>query len=494
MRFDRSFVSWLGLPLGPVLAVLAWAALPAAFVDPAGDTVPFTAAGRATAAVGVWMAVWWMTEAIPVYATALLPLAIFPPLGIAGIGAAAAPYGHETIFLFLGGFVLALSMERWGLHTRIALFALRMAGTRAAGIIAVFMLVTAVLSMWVSNTATTIIMLPIAVSVIGLLREKAAGMHGDDQRHFALALMLGIAWAASIGGLGTLIGTPPNLFLASYAERQMGIRIGFAQWMLYGIPLVAVLLPLAWGLLTRFLFPLHALRIPLEPAFARAMYAGLGSPNRGERVTFFVFVLTALAWILRPLLNRWPPLGGLDDTGIAVSAALLLFLIPVDARARTFTMDWSTAVRLPWGILLLFGGGLSLAAAVRANGVAEYLGAQVGGLSGLPPLVILAALVLFVIFLTELTSNTATTAALLPIVAAIAPTLGLQPLLAMTAVAVSASCAFMLPVATPPNAIVYGSGHVPGEAMARAGFWLNLMATAAVTVMSVLLVERILGG
>jgi sodium-dependent dicarboxylate transporter 2/3/5 len=442
--------------------------------------------------MGVWMAVWWMTEAIPVYATALLPLALFPLTGIASISEAASPYGNDVIYLFLGGFVLALSMERWGLHKRIALFALRYAGTGAAAIVGGFMAVTAFLSMWVSNTATAIIMLPIATSIFA-----AAGIESDsadeNHRHFARALMLGIAYAASIGGIGTLIGTPPNLFLASFAQSQLGITIGFAQWLGVGVPLVLVFLPLAWLLLTRVLYPVHQYNLPIGATFAETAYTELGRTNVGERVTLAVFLFTAAAWIFRPLLVKFAPLAGLTDTSIAILAALLLFALPVDPRRHIFVMNWETAVKLPWGVLLLFGGGLSLASAVRANGVAELIGAQVHGLVGMPEIVILLAVVTTIVFLTELTSNTATTAALLPVLAAIAPALSVSPLLLIVPAAIAASCAFMLPVATPPNAVVFGTGYVTTKEMAHAGFWLNWVSVALIALAAYFLVPIVLG-
>ncbi len=493
MRFSRDLVSWIGLGAGLPAAWLVFLLLPETFVDAEGTVVAFTASGRATAAVGVLMAIWWMTEALPLYATALLPLAMFPLAGVSSIDAAAAPYGNELIFLFLGGFVLALSMERWGLHNRIAFLTLQLVGTRAERIVAAFMALTAVLSMWVSNTATVIIMLPIATSILALLRDDS-GSFGERQRlNLGRGLLLGIAYAASIGGLGTLIGTPPNLFLASFAKSSLGIEIGFARWMAVGLPLVVVFLPLAWWLLTHVLYPVNGLEVPLEKRFAREAYRRLGPPSLGEKVTFVVFLLTALGWITRPLLNRWGPLAGLTDTSIAILAALVLFAFPVSVRKRRFVMNWDTAVRLPWGILLLFGGGLSLAAAIRTHGVAEFLGAQAGALAGLPSVVIVVAVVAGIVFLTELTSNTATAAALLPVLAAVAPVLGLPVLLLVVPAAVATSCAFMLPVATPPNAIVFGSGRVAPGDMAHAGLWLNLTAVVLITLLGYTLVLRVLG-
>jgi len=477
-----------GLVAGPALAGLSYLALPATYAGVAGDIIPFEESGRATAAVAVWMAIWWMTEAIPVYATALLPLALFPTLGVATIDASAAPYAHELIFLFLGGFVLALAMERWGLHRRIAFRVLSVVGDRASRMVGGFMLASAALSMWVSNTATAVMMLPIALSVVRL-----AG--SDDDGRFRVALLLGVAYGCSIGGIGTLIGTPPNLFLASYARSELGVEISFVRWMAFGVPLVLCFLPAAWWLLTHMLYPLGDRRIEGGRDGVRTALAELGPVGRGERVTLIVFAITAVCWVTRPLLVglSWGPFEGLTDTGIAMFAALSLFCIPVDARRRVFAMDWETAVRLPWGVLVLFGGGLSLAAAIRHNGVDGFIGSQFASFGTLPAFVLVIAIVTLVLALTELTSNTATTATLVPILAALASGLGTAPLLFIVPAAVAASCAFMLPVATPPNAIVFGSGYISMFEMIRAGLWLELIGIALITALTYALAIPILG-
>ncbi len=483
-RFAR-----LGLALGPVLALIAFAILPEG--EPAATEAGsgLTPQGRATAALAVWMAVWWMTEAIPIYATALLPLLALPLFGARSMREAAAPYGHELIFLFMGGFILALGLQRWSLHRRIALVSLARVGGSPSRMVGAFMAVTAGLSMWVSNTATAIMMLPIATSIV----DRAGGTDGalDDEARgrLATALLLGIAYAASIGGIGTLIGTPPNLFLASYAERELGTPIGFAHWMVVGLPLVALFLPVAWYLLTRWLFPLRGLSLGAGADSAAAALEAMGRIGRGERVVGAVFVAAAAAWITRPWLIELEiaglhPFAGLTDPGIAIGAALALFVIPVDWRERIFAMDWETARTLPWGVLILFGGGLSLASAISANGVADWIGQQMSGLAGAPPLVVITVIAALVIALTELTSNTATTAALVPIFASMAPGLGVPPLLLAVPAAIAASCAFMLPVATPPNAIVFGSGRITVPQMCRAGLALNLVGVVVVTVVT----------
>lgn len=470
--------------LGPVLAAAAYALLPDAYRDGAGHGVAFSHAGRVTAALAVWMATWWMTEAIPIYATALLPLAVLPLLRARSMKDAAAPYAHELIFLFLGGFLVALAMQRWGLHRRLALTALRWVGDRPANMVGGFMAVSAGLSMWVSNTATAIMLLPVATSVIEVVGD--GGEHREEIRPFALALLLGIAYGASIGGIATPIGTPPNLFLLSYIQAELGIEISFLRWMAIGVPLVVCFLPLTWLLLTRWLYPMRMPRIEGGAERVRRALAELGPMSWGERCVLAVFAVACTLWVTRPLLVRLElfgvhPLAGLRDAGIAMLCALALFVIPVDRRRGEFVLDWQTALGVPWGILLLFGGGLSLAAAIGANGVAELLGAQVAGFAGISSLWVVLAVVTGIVFLTELTSNTATAATLIPILASLAPGLGLHPLLLAVPAGIAASCAFMLPVATPPNAIVFASGHVSIAQMARAGLWLNLGAAVVIT-------------
>ena len=507
----RSTVQAMGLVAGPLLALATFAGLPDSYPGSDGAAIAFGQAGHATAAVAIWMATWWMTEAIPVFATALLPLALFPLVGVTTMHAAASPYGHELIFLFMGGFILALSMQRWGLGQRVALAALRVTGDEPVRVVGGFMLVTAFLSMWVSNTATATMMLPIALSVIDrvLRAETGAGLQpgrpfrtgggkGGPAENFAVCLLLGVAYAASIGGVGTLIGTPPNLFLASFLREQHGVEISFVRWMAVGIPLVVVLLPLAWWLLTRVLYPIRLERPVHGAEIARSAYRALGPIKRGEWATLVVFALTASAWLLRPLLVRVQigdaqPLAGLTDPGIAMAAALALFVIPVDWSRRQFAMNWETAVQLPWGVLLLFGGGLSLAAAIQANGVDAFIGSLVGGLRGLPSLVVVASVSALMVGLTELTSNTAAAATLVPILAAIAPSLGIHPYLLIVPATLAASCAFMLPVATPPNAVVFGSGYLTITQMIRAGIWLVGLSVVLITALAYTLVLPVLG-
>ncbi len=462
----------LGLIAGPILAILVFALLPAT-----GDAALSTA-GRATAAIGILMACWWLTEALPLPVTALLPLALFPLFDVAAIGTSARPYADSVIFLFMGGFMLGLAMERWGLHRRLALSIILAVGTAPRRLVAGFMIATAFLSMWISNTATTIILLPVAQSVVTLMLNRD-DVDPRSARRFATCLTLSIAYSASIGGAGTLIGSPPNLVVASYASQQLGCQIGMLDWMRFGVPSVLLMLPLAWLYLTRIAFPFDAHAIPGGRDQVRAALHALGPMQRGEKIVAAVFSLTAVAWMLRPQLASWIGVPGLSDTGIAILAASLLFLIPV--RRGVATLDWDTAARLPWGVLLLFGGGLSLAAAISTHHVDQFIAGTLGSLGQLPPLALLLAIVALVISVTELTSNTAVATTFAPILAAVALGLGGSPMLALLAIGIGANYAFMMPVATPPNAIVFASGRVTIGQMARAGLVLNLFAVIVVT-------------
>jgi solute carrier family 13 (sodium-dependent dicarboxylate transporter), member 2/3/5 len=466
----------VGLGLGPLLCLAMLLAPPPPELGPAGWR---------TVAVASLMAVWWITEAIPIAATALLPLVLFPVLGVRPLAETAAPYANPVIFLFLGGFLLAQAMQRWGLHRRIALRIIGAVGTRPVPLIGGFMIAAAFLSMWISNTATAVMMLPIGLSVIQLAGPS------DRDGNFGVALMLGIAYACSIGGLGTLIGTPPNAFVVGYLADNHGIHIGFGQWMLVGMPLVLIGLPVTWLILTRWVYPVRLRELPGGRTAVLGALADLGPASRGEKLVGAVFLLTALAWMTRPILDAWIP--GLSDEGIAITAGVALFLIPVSLRRGEFVLDWASARGLPWDVLVLFGGGLSLAGAIAGSGVAGWIGGALlgAGVQLLPTLAIAAVAVTVIVFLTELMSNTAAAAAFLPILAALAVGIGQDPLLLTVPAALAASCAFMMPVATPPNAIVYGSGHVSIPAMARAGIVLNVVFAALVSVAGLGLVSLV---
>lgn len=434
-----------------------------------------------TAAVAVWMAVWWIGEAVPIPATALLPLALFPTLGVMKVGQAAAPYANPVIFLFMGGFMIAAALEQSGLHRRLALGVLARVGTRPQFIVLGFMIATAFTSMWVSNTATAVMMLPIATSIIRFAEDRGGAGEG-----FGVASLLGVAYAASIGGLGTLIGTPPNALLAGYLSSTHGIEVGFAQWMLLGVPLVAVGLPTTWILLTRVVFDVGHEELSGGRELIEREVRDLGPRSRHETIAATVTLVTAAAWVAQPLLEKVLP--WLSDAGIAIIGALLLFAIPVDLARGRFALDWSGAEKVPWGVLILFGGGLSLAGATETTGLAKWIGEAMSGLSGAPTILVMVVITTVVIFLTELTSNTATAATFLPIVGGLAVGIGLAPIDLAIPAALAASCAFMLPVATPPNAIVYGSGRLTVPQMAKAGVWLNIifviLIVAAVTLLA----------
>ena len=435
--------------------------------------------------------------------TALLPVILFPLFGAVPIKQAAAPYAHYLIFLFLGGFMLSLSMQRWGLHKRIALRTLKLVGSHPVHIVAGFMIATAALSMWVSNTATTIMMTPIALSLLALIvKDDGKNNHKQhyDQatRNFSLCLLLGIAYSASIGGIGTLIGTPPNLLLASYIKEAFDQEISFVRWLGVGLPVVIIFLPLAWWLLTRWIYPFPGLKIDGAGDLAEREYKKLGEMNKGEKLTLIVFLLAVVFWIFRPLFQKisigdLQPFSGLTDSGIAMLAALALFILPVDVKNRRFVMDWESCRDLPWGILLLFGGGLSLASAIDQNGVGEFIGYQVAGFQGVSIFMMILAVCTLIIFMTEMTSNIATTATMIPILAAIGPVLGVPAYALIITATVAASCAFMMPVATAPNAIVFSSGRITIPQMCKAGLVLNLLGIIIISVLMYLVALPLLG-
>lgn len=462
----------IGLVLGPLWLLITWI-LPA----PAG----MSEAAWSCLGIALLMATWWSTEAIPIPATSLLPLVLVPAFGIDTVKATSANYANPIIFLFLGGFLIGIAMQRWDLHRRIALLVLRLVGSQPRRQIAGFMLATGFLSMWVSNTATSIMMLPIGMSVITLLDDS----NPKELARYATALLLAIAYSASIGGIATLIGTPPNALLAGYLLNEQNIDIGFAQWMLVGVPVSLFMMALAWLWLSRGGFNINTGED--SGAMIRQELARLGRMSRAEKRVGCVFVLAALAWICRPLLNN-AGLDWLSDTGIAIAAGIALFLIPSGQQNGQRLLSWPEAEKLPWGVLLLFGGGLALAGAITQSELADWIAEQLALLSAVPLLALIAVVVLVIIFLTEVTSNTATAAAFLPLLGALAVSINHEILLITVPAAIAASCAFMMPVATPPNAIVFATGHMRIQSMIRAGFALNLAGTAVVTLLVYLLI------
>lgn len=448
-------------------------------------------------AAAAWIGIWWITEAIPLGATSLLPLALFPLLGVATIRDAAAPYAHDLVFLFMGGFFLAVALQHWRAHARIAYGIVGAIGGGGRRIVLGVMIATGAISMWISNTATAAMMFPIALAVSELSSDDA------DGRNLRTALMLGVAYAASIGGMATLIGTPPNLLFAGAAEELTGTRVSFTQFMAVGLPAALVLLPACWLLLV-WLFPSRrAIGADAWSAIA-ARRAELGALRGGERLTMIVFVLTALAWFFREPKTlagvRVPGLtdlvSGLTDSGVAVAGALMLFVLAGRGRdgVRRPLLTWREARGIPWEVLLVYGGGFSLATAMEQSGLAAWLGERMAGLGGLPDVAVYAGLALLVLVLSEVASNTATAAMAMPIAAALGPAIGQPPLKLMLVAALAASTGFALPVATPPNLIVFGSGHITVRQMARAGVLLDLIAVAVVVTMVLVLYPLVFGG
>lgn len=450
-----------GWVLGPIL-------LAATLLFPPPDGLSLE--GWRTAGLALLMVTFWISEALPIPVTALLPLVLIPALGLGNVREAAAPFANPIIFLFLGGFVIALAMQRWNLHRRIAVNLIALMGTRPPRIVAGFLLASALVSMWVSNTATSLMMLPIAISVVELI--PAADRAIPANRAFATAVLLSIAYGATTGGMGTLIGTPPLALLAGFVGSNYGFELGFGQWMLLGIPVVLVTLPVVYYVLTRISFKLDHAPMPGMAQLIERERANMGSFSRAEMIVSIVFAVTAAGWIFQPLLARAVPL--LTDTTIAMASAILLFALPVDWRRGEFVMNWESTRQLPWDVLLLFGGGLSLSGAISEHGLSNYIGGLSAGLSSVPLWVTISIIGFVILMLTEFTSNTATAATFLPIAAAVAVGMGQNPLLFLIPVALAANCSYMLPVGTPPNAIVFASGRVTLPQMARAGFLLNL--------------------
>lgn len=490
------------IPAGPLLALALYALLPTAFPAEGGAVVPFSHTGRATLSVLAWMALWWMTEAVEIEVTSLLPLVVFPLAGIAGIDAAAAPYASSVVFLFLGGFILAIALQRCGLDRRMAFLVLRSVGTTPDRLVGGMLVTTAFVSMWVSNTAAAAMMVPIAVAVVGLAPGAAAGADGggrsQDAKAFATALLLSIAYGASIGGLATLIGSPPNGIAARFLAQRYAVEVSFLDWLAFGLPLTIVILPIVWLILTRIVFRCRLGPVAGGREYLEAQWQALGPMSRAERTVAGVFLVTVALWVTRPWLASldWDgtkPLAGLSDAGIAMLGAVMLFVVPVQADGKA-VMDWAGARRLPWGVLLLFGGGLSLAGATEATDAAAFIGSFTHGLSGLPVFAVVLTVVAATTFASELTSNTAQVALMLPLLAALAPTLGVPPSLLILPCTLAASLAFMMPVGTPPNAIVFGSGLVTIPQMMRAGLWLNLAGIAVVTAFALWVIGPLYGG
>ncbi|EMG36136.1 anion transporter [Desulfocurvibacter africanus PCS] len=439
------------------------------------------------AAITVLMAVWWITEAIPIPATSLLPIVLFPALGIMKSAQATIPYADHLIFLFMGGFFIAVTMERWNLHRRIAIHTIRLVGTSPSRMTLGFMLATGFLSMWISNTATAMMMVPIGLAVVmqatGLtsdqMRERVGGSSGEI--NFGKGLMLGIAYAASIGGVATIIGTPPNVIMVGMISKLYGQTISFAEWMMYGVPLSAIMLAITWFLLTKVLFKTGDLELGGGAAIIEKELRDLGPMKKEEKYIVYVGLVVSLMWIFQALIVKYLGFKMIADATIGILGALAMFAIPSDFKKGEFLLNWKTAVKIPWDVILLFGGGLAIANGFAKTDLAVWIAQQLTLLDGLSMLSFVAIVVTMTIFLTEVTSNTATATLLIPIMGASAVALGVHPYATIVGAVVAASYAFMLPVATPPNAVIFGTGCVTIPQMAKAGVWLNIIGIILIT-------------
>jgi solute carrier family 13 (sodium-dependent dicarboxylate transporter), member 2/3/5 len=465
--------------------------------------------GQKVLCIAILMALWWITEAIPLYATALIPLVAFPLLGIMKAEELASSYGHHYIYLFMGGFFLAKAIQKWNLHERIALQIISMIGASPKRIILGMMMATAFLSMWISDTASTMVMFPIGLAILYHVEASVTKTQWEDDlryRNFSSCLILSIAYAALIGGTATLIGTPPNIVFAGAIKTLYpdAPEITFFQWLKVGLPLTVIFLPLTWFYLTHFALPVRLAEIPGGEEAIQEKKRALGRMSNGERYTLSVFIFAVFGWVFRKnieigtwIIPGWSNLLGLDehvhDSTVAILAALLLFIIPADLKKGEFLLDWNWAKQIPWGILILFGGGIALASAVKSSGLSRWIGEGLTFLSGFPLIMIVLGVCLMMTFMTEITSNTAISTVFMPIMASIAVAMQVNPMLFMIPAALSASCAFMLPVATPPNAIVFSSGYITAPQMARTGLGLNLIGAVLITLVIYLLAIPVFG-
>lgn len=466
MRLTKQHI---GLILGPLSFILILN-----FFHPEG----LSDSANAVLASVAWVAIWWIAEVLPLAVTALLPIILFPLTGGVSLSETTASYGHKYIFLYIGGFILAIAIEKWKLHKRIALTIIKLVGTNVIHIILGFMIATAFLSMWISNTATTVMILPVGMAIVAQLKDNPNTIENEN-KIFGKALMLAIAYSASIGGIATLIGTPPNLVLAGVVQESYGVEITFSQWFMFGFPISVVFLFLCWFYLTRVAFKFKQKAFPGGSEEINKQLNALGKMSFEEKMILSVFILTAFAWMSRSFLLK-QFVTAIDDTIIAIISAFILFLLPTkDKKSRL--LNWGDTVKLPWGILLLFGGGMALALGFESSGLAVWIGEQMTSLKTFPLILLLLVLIASVNFLTEITSNLATTAMLLPVLVSLASAIGVHPYFLLVGATVAASCAFMLPVATPPNAVVFGSGYLKIEDMFKKGLWMNIVSIILLT-------------
>ncbi|MGZ5246410.1 MAG: SLC13 family permease [Flavitalea sp.] len=464
------------------LKLIGWFAGPLLFlVILILDPFPSNKHAAETLAIGALLITWWITEVVPMPVVALLPLILFPLFGISPIKTVAASYGDPAIFLFLGGFMIGLAIEKWNLHKRIALTIVRYTGTSGDRIILGFILATGLLSMWLSNTATTMMMYPIAVSVISVVgtnRKEHGNVH-----NFSLCILLSIAYASNFGGVATIIGTPPNVAFAAYISEKYNYSIGFAEWMKIGLPVAVILLLSLYFVLTKWLYPSGLKKDELTSTHIRQELESLGPMSRAEKRVLYVFLLTASMWILKDLINAIGVIK-LDDTMIALIGASLLFMIPsgMGKDADQQILFWSDTSRVAWGILLLFGGGIALAAALEKAGLIQMLGTWIAGYAGANMLLLIFIITIVSLFISEVMSNIAQVIVFAPVIGGISDALGISPLVLGIPMTLAASCASMLPMGTPPNAIIFASGQVPMRSMLKAGFVMNLIAVVLITI------------
>ncbi|MBT8273905.1 MAG: DASS family sodium-coupled anion symporter [Bacteroidia bacterium] len=461
----------IGLFLGPLVFIVIQL-LPYDLISDKGDNV---------IAVALWMIIWWITETVSISVTALLPLVLFPLLKVLPIADVGANYGSPIIFLFFGGFVLALALEKVNLHKRIALTIIKLTGTTPNKVVLGFMIATAFLSMWISNTASTVVMLPIAMSVIHLLIDDADGFTKQD-KNFALSIMLGIAFSANAGGIATVIGTPPNSVLIGLLENEYNIEVSFLKWMLLGLPFSMILISIIYLILVKWFFPTSGIQFGTSGDVIYEELAKLGPTSPKEKRVLLIFAVAVFLWIFRTLINKLIPGLALSDTIISMIAAISLFAIPFSIRRNDFIIRWPDTQKLPWGILILFGGGLALAKGMSASGIVDVVASAIAS-SEISILFTVSLLIILMLFMTELMSNVALVAVLAPVVAGIAIGLEVPMLYVLIPVTIASSCAFMLPMATPPNAIVFASGYIKVHQMARVGIVLNLIAVALLILM-----------
>ncbi len=462
----------IGLILGPILFLVAYALL---------SQTSLSFKGVVVLGLAAWMVTWWVTEAAPIPVTALLPMIMFPLFTVSTAREAAAPYGDSIIFLFMGGFMIALALEKHNLHQRIALNLIRMTGTSGNGIILGFMISTAVISMWISNTATAVMMLPIATSVTSLLSKEISEVDKPKFDRFATGLMLSIAYAASIGGIATIIGTPPNVVTVGFIKRFYDQDVSFATWMIIGVPLMITILASCYFIITKILYPNKLQSIEGSSELISSKIRELGLISKEEKRVLVIFSITCFLWIFRQNINALIGINLLDDTTIAMTGGILMFITPIELRSSKFILEWPDMKNLPWGILLLFGGGLSLAQGMEDAGLVQLVGDQIAKQGNLSTPVLVFSLTGLSMFLTELMSNVALTTIFIPVVLGIADGLQINPIILAMPVAFAASCAFMMPISTPPNAILFASGNITVKQMMRAGILLNLFSLILIT-------------